>query len=438
MAGISKKSYKLKNGKTVVKYTITYRDIYGRQHTSGSYDTERAAAKDLKNFEGRESSDKEKITFGDIINLYLEKVDKKYADSTKDDIHRYVDAYLKKYFEIKYKKLDSTEFQKLFDEVEIVAPFAAYNLLKLCKAAVNTSIKKRKVNYNIFKEIEPIKLPKSKKTHLTLKEALNVLEECTIFCSRFFPTLFTLIMNGLREGEAFALEKSDFDFVKHTLRVNKQFTKGKFKLKTKTDSSNRIVYMFPIYSLFMEIYLESVPDSTNLALPNKIGGYQHASNLIRREWHPLLEHCGIDKTYTTLHKLRGFYIDLLFLIGAPGKFAQAQAGHADYGTTYNSYAKNGADIVDCARKKMYNAFGIEFGESDNLLSPEEICAAFSRILIKYVENNEQITEKINAKNKINEFFEKYGIKKCEQNVSNDPPPKTSKIILFPKPIKKVN
>ena len=38
MAGISKKRIKTKNGE-ITKYTITYYDVFGKQHTSGIYDT---------------------------------------------------------------------------------------------------------------------------------------------------------------------------------------------------------------------------------------------------------------------------------------------------------------------------------------------------------------------------------------------------------------
>ena len=46
MAGISKKRIKTKNGE-VIKYTISYYDVFGKQHTSGIYDTIKEAKRDL-------------------------------------------------------------------------------------------------------------------------------------------------------------------------------------------------------------------------------------------------------------------------------------------------------------------------------------------------------------------------------------------------------
>ena len=51
MAVISKKKVTYVNGKVVYKYRITYRDIYGKQHTSPYYDTKAQAVRDLYKYE---------------------------------------------------------------------------------------------------------------------------------------------------------------------------------------------------------------------------------------------------------------------------------------------------------------------------------------------------------------------------------------------------
>ena len=106
--------------------------------------------------------------------------------------------------------------------------------------------------------------------------------------------------------------------------------------------------MFPIYILFLDIYLPTLDKKSNLVFPNSQGGYLHASNLRQRHWQKLLLKCGYDKDYTSLHKLRAFFIDLMFYLGVPGKFTQGQVGHAKYETTYNTYASNNASIIDAS------------------------------------------------------------------------------------------
>ena len=55
MAGISKKTIRTKKG-TVIKYTISYYDIFGIQHTSGIYDTKKEAKKDINKYNNKEKS----------------------------------------------------------------------------------------------------------------------------------------------------------------------------------------------------------------------------------------------------------------------------------------------------------------------------------------------------------------------------------------------
>lgn len=71
MAGISKKIYKTKKGiKTT--YVITYRDYEGKQHTYGNYETLKDAKKDLSKFEEVKANTSNNITFGEIINIFME------------------------------------------------------------------------------------------------------------------------------------------------------------------------------------------------------------------------------------------------------------------------------------------------------------------------------------------------------------------------------
>ena len=87
MAGISKKRIKTKKG-IITKYTITYRDIFGKQHTSGLYETIKEAKKHLTDFENI-NPEKQNITYGEIFQYYLNKARKKYAPTTVENYERY-------------------------------------------------------------------------------------------------------------------------------------------------------------------------------------------------------------------------------------------------------------------------------------------------------------------------------------------------------------
>lgn len=425
MAGISKKTIKTKKG-IVTKYTITYYDIFGKQHTSGIYDTKKDAKQDLANFNKKKNPSN--ITFGEIINCFMSKVNKKYSKSTKEEYERYIKNYLNKFINIKYMKLDPILFQEFFDDIEKNTPFVAYNMLKFCKAAVNYSMtpKLKLVDYNIFKDIEPIKLPESKKQNLTLNDVMILIEECAVYDNWFFPILFCFVLNGLREGELFALTKNDINFSNNTIKVSKQYTNCEFKEKTKTDKSNRYVFMLPVFVLFLQIYLPTIDKQTDLVFPNQNGQYLHPSNLRQRHWQPLLKKCGYEKNYTTLHKLRAFFIDLMFYLGVSGKFTQGQVGHAKYETTYNSYASNNSSIIDASIARINKGMGLNVDE--RIYNEQEIKKMFKKVLGLYVKYNPKISNKEKENEKINNFFsEKY-----EQNESKKEKSQNKKIIQFPK------
>ena len=69
MAGISKKTYKTKKG-TITRYVITYRDIYGKQHTTGNYATKKEALMDINKYQKTKTDDKN-IKNIDIFNNYI-------------------------------------------------------------------------------------------------------------------------------------------------------------------------------------------------------------------------------------------------------------------------------------------------------------------------------------------------------------------------------
>lgn len=377
MAGISKKTIKTKKGK-VVKYTITYYDIFGKQHTSGIYDTLKEAKKDLNKF-GNINPDSKNITYGQIFKYYLDKVRKKYAVNTILSYERNYRTYFYKVEDVKYDKITSIMWQNFFDEIEEKSPYVAQDCLKMARAAVNYCIKHELLEYNIFNKIEKAKLPKPNINHLNIDEIKLVLTECKRSYPQYYALLYTFIGTGAREGEIFALTKDDFNYKDKTLRINKQYTRNRLILKTKTESSNRLIYIFDDLAEILKNHIQTLDKDNPLLFPNKAGNYLSAANLPRRFWHPLLELCGIKKR-VRLHDLRGSYIDMVLSTGLSIKFAQNQVGHSKSETTLNVYARNNSDMIMEATETLGNIF----------------------------------------------------VEKCEQNMSKPPKTSNKKIIHFPK------
>ncbi len=379
MAGISKKKIKTKGGKEVIKYTITYRDIFGKQHTSGYYDTLKDAKKDIGKFENI-NPDIKNITYEIIFKNFLEKVKIKYSNGTYYNYLNYCKLYFEKIYNFKYEKIDSITWQAFFNDIEKnVSPYTAQTCLKIAKAASNYAIRHNLIETNIFNRVGNIQLPKPNINHLTINELIHILKECKYSFPQYYALLYTFIGTGAREGEVFALEKADFNYREKTIRINKQFTKNELILKPKTEHSNRTIYIFEELAEVINEHIKTLKKENSLLFPNQAGKYHNASNFRIRFWHKLLLQCGITKR-VRLHDIRGSYIDMLLSSGLSIKFAQNQVGHAKAETTLNVYAKNNADMVRNATEKIENIFS----------------------------------------------------KKCEQNVSKNEKYKASNIIHFPK------
>lgn len=362
MAGISKKIIKTKKG-IVRKYTITYYDIFGKQHTSGIYDTRKDAKKDLSKFENI-NPDSKNITYGIIFKYYLDKVKKKYARNTIDNYTRYYETYFKQLDNIKYDKIDSIMWQNFFDDIEEKSPYVAQDCLKMIKAAVNYCIKHNLLEYNVFNKVEKAELPKADINHLTIDEIKQVLSECKRSYYEYYALLYTFIGTGAREGEIFALTKDDFNYEEKTLTINKQFTKNHLVLKPKTSSSNRKIYIFADLAEIINEHIKTLYNDNPLLFPNKAGKYLNPNNLRTRFWYPLLKLCGIHKR-VRLHDLRGSYIDMVLSSGLSVKFAQNQAGHAKSETTLNVYARNNNDMIEKATERIGGIFSKKYEQKES-------------------------------------------------------------------------
>jgi integrase len=358
MAGISKKTYTTKKG-VVTKYVITYRDIWGKQHTTGNFDTIKEAKKELYKYQDIKRINNN-YTNGELFNIFFNAVETKFAKNTINAYSTYINIHLVPILDIKYGKNNVLFLQEFFNQMEKDKPYTAHNVLKFCKGAINYLIKKKIItDSNIFNELDNIKRPPKNLNHLELNEILRLLEFCkeNHYYKKHYVFLYSLIGAGLRLGEILALEKSDFEKTEYggILTVTKQITANELKLMPKTSKGNRKVHIFKLLADLIENHINNMGIETNLIFPNTVGKHQNPENVRNRFWKKLLRDADINKRIR-LHDLRGSYIDLIIASGLSGKFAQNQAGHEDWNTTYNIYAQNSKDGVNDAMKTLNNLF----------------------------------------------------------------------------------
>lgn len=351
MAGIKRVKYRSKDGKYKTKYYITYYDEYGKQHTSGkSYPAKTEAQYHLGEYRERRSDD---LTIRDIFDLWKQKT-VKMATTTQYNYKVHYDKYIKPIENKHYNKLSIIYLQRFIDDIEQVSSYSASYVLKMCKAAVNYLIKKRLLTDNKFNFVDAVKTVKGDIYHLdinSIKQVLDITKK--LFSYQTFVIIYLFTGSGLRSSELFALNKSDVDIENLSIRVNKQCIRTKLYHKTKTDKSNRTIYIFPDLAKVLREYMETVKGE--ILFPNKQGGYLDGNNFNRRTWGKIKQYAGITQR-VRLHDLRGSYIDMVLSSGLSPKFAQNQVGHSKIQTTLDVYAQNNRDMVDTARLKINDIF----------------------------------------------------------------------------------
>ena len=354
MASVIKIPYTNSKGITTIYYGISYRDIYGKQHTAGGrYKTEAEARKHLHEYDNCYGSE-DTITVKGLFDVFWEKT-KKYSNGTQYNYKTYYNCYFKDIENKKFKKLTIPELQVFFDNIENISPYSAYNCMKMFKAAINNGIKKQVIKENKLIYLDTIKLPvPDKNRHLNRKEAKLLLEFAKENISkRDYTYIYTLLGTGMRFGEACALNKSDVNVEDLTIQVTKQCTKGELKDILKTESSYRTVYFFDDLAKVLRDYIKDVEGE--ILFPNTEGTYISNDNFRSRLWVPLLKNIGLKKKIR-LHDLRGSYVDIMLSKGVSPKFIQNNIGHSTIDMTLGWYAKNNAEMIEFARQKGNEAF----------------------------------------------------------------------------------
>ena len=353
MASIVKRQYtSKKTGITEIFYSISYRDIYGKQHLVGRYKSRYEAVKHLHEYEDNYGTE-DNIILKEIFDLYWKKT-VKYAKTTQYNYKVYYNRYFKDIEHKRYKKLSVTQLQSFFDDIEKDSKHSAKYCQKMFKAAINNAIKKQVIKENKLVFLDTIKIPKSRRKALNLQESTILLDYAkNNLKKRDYVIIYLFLGTGMREGEVFALNKSDIDLENFSLEVFKQYTKGELKFIPKSSTSNRTVYYFQDLADILEDYMNEVDGE--LLFPNRDGGFIDANNFRDRVWNKLMKKMDFNK-HVCLHGLRKSYIDISISQNIPIKFIQNNVGHAKCEVTLDVYANNNAEMIVFAKQQMQYAF----------------------------------------------------------------------------------
>ncbi len=190
------------------------------------------------------------------------------------------------------------------------------------------------------------------------------------------PHLRALVLfagaTGLRQGEAFGLTGDRVDFLRRTVRVDRQVQPtagGGWDLRPpKTSSSVRTVPLPRTTVDLLSAHLAAYPAGPHgFVFADERGEPLRRSAFGQSIWHPARRRAGLPDGLT-FHDLRHLYASLLIRHGESVKVVQARLGHADASETLNTYSHLWPDSDDTTRAAVDAAFLTMGGEAAELTS----------------------------------------------------------------------
>jgi len=166
---------------------------------------------------------------------------------------------------------------------------------------------------------------------------------------------------GLRQGEAFGLTVDRVDFLRRTIRVDRQVVLLKrtppYLGPPKTDASYRTIPLPDVVGTALAAHLKEFPVThpEGLIFTNRNGEMLRRTAFNPQAWQPALKASGLHGV--GFHGLRHFYASLLIRHGESVKVVQKRLGHATAAQTLDTYGHLWSDSDDMTRAAVDSVLG---------------------------------------------------------------------------------
>jgi|RhiMethySRZTD1v2_1073278.scaffolds.fasta_scaffold06294_2 integrase len=162
---------------------------------------------------------------------------------------------------------------------------------------------------------------------------------------RWAPFILTGLLAGLRWGESAALYKTDIDWTRGRIHVQRTWSEKGGRIEPCKDGEDRWVKASPALLAALREHLALVerdaqandwtPEQRQLVFPTTAGRIIRYSHFLEGVWQPLLSKAGLP--YRKYHATRHTYATWLLSDGADLRWVQQQLGHASIGQTADTY-----------------------------------------------------------------------------------------------------
>jgi integrase len=177
------------------------------------------------------------------------------------------------------------------------------------------------------------------------EEGPQLVATATAWCPRWAPFILTGLLAGLRWGETAALRRSDIDWRRGYLHIERTVSDKGHRIESCKDHDARRVKASPALLAALRRHVEAMeldgqvkawtPEQRALVFPTTYGNVVRYPYFQERVWTPLLAKAGLP--YRKYHSTRHTYATWLLSDGADLRWVQQQMGHATIGQTADTY-----------------------------------------------------------------------------------------------------
>jgi len=162
---------------------------------------------------------------------------------------------------------------------------------------------------------------------------------------RWAPFILTGLVAGLRWGESAALYRTDIDWTRGRIHVQRTWSEKGGRIEACKDGEARWVKATPELLVALREHLAAMelegqvknwsPEQRQLVFPSTAGRIVRYTHFLESVWQPVLAKAGLP--YRKYHATRHTYATWLLEDGADLRWVQKQMGHASIGRTAATY-----------------------------------------------------------------------------------------------------
>ncbi|MCM8920626.1 MAG: site-specific integrase [Candidatus Thiodiazotropha sp.] len=184
-----------------------------------------------------------------------------------------------------------------------------------------------------YRNIKPLKVPKSDVEPFTLEEVSRLLATVRAdFCNYYTVRFFT----GMRTGEIDGLKWQYIDFDKRLILIRETIVSGREDY-TKTDGSQREIQMSQVVFDALKAQEQATCELSKFVFCTKNGEPLDHNNVTKRVWYPLLSHLGLMKRrpYQSRHTAATLWL----AAGENPEWIACQMGHTSTEMLFRVYSR---------------------------------------------------------------------------------------------------